>query len=245
MPDPTNSQAWNRYSYVGNRPINFNDPSGHYPICQPGVRCPPLGDQRDVTQWLVVASVDAAESSEIKAIRILNESTNSNSGIAPKAMAGALFYSLVHDGAKYDVKDKMQEEFGIDSPVKIGDNWYEYSTAGNIFYGFYGTAAGWTEDELYVGAGAAQIADNKLRGQDKLGPCEAPYYCDTVEDHYAVEFGIYMYNEYYENDGSLTIADLKNAMDKFEHSDKLAIVKSPKNFQPRYNNYAASKFYQK
>jgi hypothetical protein len=31
IPDPSNPQAWNRYSYVGNRPINFNDPTGHRP----------------------------------------------------------------------------------------------------------------------------------------------------------------------------------------------------------------------
>lgn len=29
VPDPTNPQAFNRYSYVENNPINFNDPSGH------------------------------------------------------------------------------------------------------------------------------------------------------------------------------------------------------------------------
>jgi RHS repeat-associated protein len=29
IPDPSNPQNWNRYSYVGNRPINFNDPTGH------------------------------------------------------------------------------------------------------------------------------------------------------------------------------------------------------------------------
>ncbi len=30
IPDPSNPQAWNRYSYVANNPVNFNDPSGHY-----------------------------------------------------------------------------------------------------------------------------------------------------------------------------------------------------------------------
>ena len=29
VPDPTNPQAFNRFSYVENNPINFNDPTGH------------------------------------------------------------------------------------------------------------------------------------------------------------------------------------------------------------------------
>jgi hypothetical protein len=31
IPDLTNPQAWNRYSYAGNRPVNFNDLTGHCP----------------------------------------------------------------------------------------------------------------------------------------------------------------------------------------------------------------------
>src|SRR3990172_2262470 len=31
IPDPSNPQAWNRFSYVGNKPVNFNDPTGHEP----------------------------------------------------------------------------------------------------------------------------------------------------------------------------------------------------------------------
>ena len=29
IPDLSNPQGWNRYSYVTNRPVNFNDPTGH------------------------------------------------------------------------------------------------------------------------------------------------------------------------------------------------------------------------
>jgi hypothetical protein len=29
IPDAQNPQAWNRYSYVKNNPVNFNDPTGH------------------------------------------------------------------------------------------------------------------------------------------------------------------------------------------------------------------------
>jgi hypothetical protein len=32
IPDQFNPQSWNRFSYVYNRPVNFNDPTGHDPI---------------------------------------------------------------------------------------------------------------------------------------------------------------------------------------------------------------------
>ncbi len=31
VPDPYNSQSWNRFSYVGNNPIRYNDPTGNIP----------------------------------------------------------------------------------------------------------------------------------------------------------------------------------------------------------------------
>ena len=33
IPNPANPQSWNRYSYVENRPILFNDPFGHDSVC--------------------------------------------------------------------------------------------------------------------------------------------------------------------------------------------------------------------
>ena len=38
IPSPGNPQAFNRYSYVMNRPVNFNDPSGHCPEENRGCR---------------------------------------------------------------------------------------------------------------------------------------------------------------------------------------------------------------
>ena len=31
IPDPSNPQAWNRFSYVGDNPVGYSDPSGHKP----------------------------------------------------------------------------------------------------------------------------------------------------------------------------------------------------------------------
>ncbi len=46
IPSPANPQSWNRYSYVGNSPVNFSDPSGHMRIQD--------GNQNDrLRPWLV------------------------------------------------------------------------------------------------------------------------------------------------------------------------------------------------
>jgi hypothetical protein len=48
IPDLSNPQSWNRYSYVTNRPVNFSDPTGHIEQCE-GQECnrPTLGEQFD------------------------------------------------------------------------------------------------------------------------------------------------------------------------------------------------------
>ena len=38
VPDPGNSQSLNRYSYVENKPLTFNDPSGHS-LCRHNFSC--------------------------------------------------------------------------------------------------------------------------------------------------------------------------------------------------------------
>ncbi len=49
-PDPyggsaklTNPGSWNRYAYAGNDPVNFNDPSGLFEACPPGMRTDSTG----------------------------------------------------------------------------------------------------------------------------------------------------------------------------------------------------------
>jgi hypothetical protein len=39
IPDLSNPQSWNRYSYVTNRPVNFSDPTGHIAACDEYETC--------------------------------------------------------------------------------------------------------------------------------------------------------------------------------------------------------------
>lgn len=187
----------------------------------------------------MAAAVDIAESTEMQAIAKLN-STATTEPLA-KVSAYAAFYSLVSDGAKYDVKDNILAELG--DPIKIGDKWYEYSTPGNILFGFYGKAAGFSEFELRYGAGFAQKLDYKKDETRGIGPCDAPYYCDTNVDYFAVGFGMFLYDEYYKPDARLTEVDLLDAFDKYKDADKMDLKPSPSNFIPRYTEYKPSHFY--
>ncbi len=47
IPDPSNPQAFNRFSYVGNNPVNFSDPTGHY-VCNNIYGCDGPSDDSDV-----------------------------------------------------------------------------------------------------------------------------------------------------------------------------------------------------
>ncbi len=46
IPDPSNPQAWNRYAYVLNNPIRYNDPTGHK-ICE-DMDCNNDGDDNEI-----------------------------------------------------------------------------------------------------------------------------------------------------------------------------------------------------
>ncbi len=59
---------------------------------------------------------------------------------------------------KYDVKKGMAGLLDTDV-IKIGNKWYEYSTAGNILFGYYSRAAGFDLGTIQKGAGGVQVFD--------------------------------------------------------------------------------------
>jgi RHS repeat-associated protein len=39
IPSPANPQSWNRFSYVNNNPVRYNDPTGHRNCEEDGYNC--------------------------------------------------------------------------------------------------------------------------------------------------------------------------------------------------------------
>lgn len=145
---------------------------------------------------------------------------------------------LVSNGKKYDVKLGIKSDLG--DKIKLGNNWYESSTAGNILYGFYGLAAGFSKDELHEGAGIAQLKDLFVKGTLPGGPGTS---FDTEDDYYAIEFGFFLYENYYD-DGVLTESEFLDALAKYEYADKLALVTKPNDDRPTPYNHPTKQYYQ-
>ena len=234
VPNPGDPQSLNRYSYAGNNPLRYTDPSGH---CIPDLNCPgddgqsnsggasdDRHDTRNLDIWIVMEMNHLARLPEGMRIR----SYLHNRNVADDVIALYMFYQLVRDGAPLDVKDKIKEELG--RTIQLNGQWFEYSTAGNILYGFYGKAWGLDEQLLYAGAGTAQIMDHLHHDPGEtpqLGPLSSPFYGDTVDDHYAVQLGIEIYQKAYASDQVVTLDEFRALKTDYQHLNDMAILPRP------------------
>jgi RHS repeat-associated protein len=233
MGDYYRPMSYNAWLYVQANSINFTDPTGH--DYEYGEVIPP--DKRDLTNWLPSAAVYMATDPEILEFRRLISSTD-----GAKNFQGFLkFKNVVQAGARFDVKLKIKDRLG--RSIKLGENWYEYSTSGNILYGFYGSAAGFKAETLHVGAGYAQVRDvldwvwvvgylcedNPDKFPDFGGPA---HYFDTPDDYHAVDFGIWLYQRYYVPTGTFTRDNFVQGLNSYEFAWGLRGVLNPKDYKP-------------
>jgi hypothetical protein len=204
-------------------------------------------DSRDMTDWIVRALPDSANHSTIRMIRKVNKGDLGFGEVVTRSRthAGARtriwFINLVKGGGYFDIKQNMRSTIGPGEPIKLGNNWYDYSTAGNMMYGYYGAAAGYSLSELHAGAGAAQMLDAaKYKHPDYIGSPLNSF--DSEQDYYAIEFG---YKLYYlaQEKGGLTVEDFTTALENYEHRDKLAIKPPPSKCIPATRKYRTDEFY--
>ena len=143
--------------------------------------------------------------------------------IPSKALAYYMFKEMVQDRAVWDFKVVMKKDLG--TPIRIGGQWFEYSTAGNILYGFTGTAAGFTPIELDLGAGYAQLRDHFSKG-DEIGTLATAF--DTRDDYYAVQFGVELYYNTLGQGRPLTVREFSALLVKYDHLHDMAVRDPPK-----------------
>jgi hypothetical protein len=227
VPEPGNPQALNRYSYVLNNPLRYTDPMGHREDEGTGYE-PDPNYWLDLTFWLVSEANYGAMLFEVQMIRLNNMLGNSGPSCAGnQVVAWSMFYELVHDSAPWDFKDQIQRKVG--DPIRLGGLWVEYSTPGNILYGFSGAASGFSLEMLHIGAGVAQVRDHIVEGGPLSGP-ETLF--DTADDFYAVEFGYKLYKEAYISDKKLTVSEFNALSVQYEHRDQMMVAKPPSPGQP-------------
>jgi hypothetical protein len=202
--------------------VKYRDPSGHRECEFDTFNCtpPPSGqtEASDLTKWIVEELNTLPTLTEGQAIR-------TGFGVSPGAVAPNcvtcsyyILNQLVRDGAPLDVKDKIEEELG--QTLRLGDYWFEFSIAGNILYGFYGSAWHISPAGLHLGAGVAQLQDYLRDRSTELGPPST--YFDTPDDYYAIEFGIELYYRGYAPDGIVTVGEFTALLTTFAEFQQLS-----------------------
>jgi len=111
IPNPANPQSWNRFSYVENRPVNLNDPSGHNGNgCFPSESC---GTAENLVTMLILALVEKVD-------RII--------------LAGDAINRIQEDPAFRDFQGKTLQEQVLADP-RYGKSDFPFSVTRTIQFG--------------------------------------------------------------------------------------------------------------
>ena len=194
IPGAANPQNWNRYSYVGNSPILYNDPTGHMRSCELGEICghttpkpTPIPNPEDededednnldFTGYLANVLTDRTTDPQFLAMQL-----DLFSG-----WLGLLF--VERPGGAWDIKLKI----GAKSPgIGLCDNqgrcnYYDYSTPGNIQLGYLVGLLHLNKKFADAAGGLVNTFDVKRGIPDATyGGCD---WCDDPRDQAAVDFG--------------------------------------------------------
>jgi hypothetical protein len=228
IPDLSDPQSWNRYSYVLNRPIRFSGPTGHWGDSDSP--CGVLGDQctgtvtltnggsgsggsedhdandaqtggqlqADVTEWLV-GEMD---------IELWWLGDFANCGNNPFCLYRS-HLDLFGDYGKYDIKRSMQKYIG-DAVVLCagaGCRWVDYSAPGNIMYGYLSASRAVPQPISWVAAGLLEYKNSVKYKEPYTGTPGS--WGDNPGDKAAVDFGYQLYEQY---PNGITLGDFQTSL---------------------------------
>jgi hypothetical protein len=232
IPDLTNSQAWNRYSYSYNNPVNFIDPSGHWPEWPPPlpdpfipmvkalenlmrniINTPPIREPRapqptsnDVTDWVAERISENANSNiaaEISENLCLNP--------ADFVVGISIWIGAVRTGGVWDYKNDIRRSRIADTEGNIIMGGYQtnFQAITNYTYGSTAASVGIPQWMAEAGAGLFQLVDNAK--ENRGGPST---YGDDPFDNYWIQAGYDLW-ETYGDDGVINSSEITTQINDY------------------------------
>ncbi len=210
--------------------------------------CSPLSERDskhyDLTWWLALAMSRHDDDARVKDIAS-DIDYISNSFMMPLETKAELlliaykkFYNLEGPWKVWDIKRKIFKELGY-GIVLCGAtcDWFDYSTPGNIHFGFIAYRSKIHQGVAAVAGGVLEQLDAALK-EHKLYPeyCSqnaSKLYCDNPGDQAAVDFG-YMLAEKYKNTPTITETILRSELTPFWMSK---FQRPPSGFIPPHPAY--------
>jgi len=172
-------RTWHRYQYACASPISYYDPYGLQVPGPEGATPSPCLTPPPITVFVWQMMQEALQSRTAQWIRFLNQTcyqcawegvpwwargegyTTAVQADAFSRLGAYAFWTwMVRQGGPWDLKPKIAKEYEAHY-FRLSDGYvYYYDVWGNVMYGYLGVALGFSEEELFHGAGAEQIGSD-------------------------------------------------------------------------------------
>ena len=258
VPNPSNPQSFNRYSYSYNNPVKFSDPTGHDPAwcgdiyesqgdpaCNHSSSTQSSGTQYDLTGWLPGAMRRGALAEELNPMREAAFNALMEEGLTQSYWSTIWATELVTTfntlntrygqwDVKREIKDQLREGIILCSGATC--RWVDYSTPGNILYGFVAASAGVGEDLSRLAGGTLELIEGEAEWDNRGNSFEDPFDSAAVNFGYQLfeDFGPNMTNE--EFFSALTV----DILESFQPPPEGFVPHFPAG--PQSNNYSVGAF---